>query len=123
MSASDLAAAIKAKKLSPVEVVENLLARIETVNPSINAYVTIAAESALAAARKAENAVMHGRRLGAFHGVPLGVKDTDFTKGIRTTMGSRLMENVIPHHPSILLWRGLICCDFSSPIYWQPVRR
>ncbi len=101
MSASDLASAIRAKNLSPVEVVRTLLERIENVNPGINAYVTIAADSALAHAKKAEDAVMRGRRLGPLHGVPVAVKDTDFTKGIRTTMGSRLMENVVPDEDSV----------------------
>jgi len=101
MSASDLATAIKTKKISPVEVVRILLERIESVNPKINAYVTVAVDSALAHAKKAEDAVMRRRRLGPLHGVPVAVKDTDLTKGIRTTMGSRLMENMVPDEDSV----------------------
>jgi aspartyl-tRNA(Asn)/glutamyl-tRNA(Gln) amidotransferase subunit A len=101
MSASDLAEAIRAKELSPVEVVKNLLDRIEAINPQINAYVTVTADSAMAAARKAEDAVMRGEELGVLHGVPFSVKDTTFTKGVRTTMGSRLLENFVPEEDAV----------------------
>ena len=101
MSASDLATAIRAKRLSPVEVVRNLLERIEAINPKINAYVTVTADSAMAAAKEAEDAVMRGRQLGHLHGVPMAIKDTNFTKGVRTTMGSRLMENYVPEEDSV----------------------
>lgn len=101
MSASDLATAIRTKKLSPVEVVRLLLDRIAAINPKINAYVTITEDSAIAAAKEAEDAVMKGRQLGPLHGVPLALKDTNFTKGVRTTMGSRLMEDFVPEEDSV----------------------
>ena len=101
MSASDLAAAIRTKRLSPVEVVRNLLERIETINPKINAYVTVTGDSAIAMAKEAEDAVMRGRELGPLHGVPIAIKDTNFTKGVRTTMGSRLMEDFVPEEDSV----------------------
>ena len=96
MSAVDLANQIREKKISPVEVVKDLLGAIDRVNPEINAYVTVDKEGALAQAKKAEKAVMEGLDLGPLHGVPLSVKDAAFTKGIRTTMGSKLMEDFIP---------------------------
>jgi len=65
MSAADLAKSIRRKKLSPVEVVEDILERIEVINPKINAYVTVIANSALAEAKKAEKAVMKGEEFGA----------------------------------------------------------
>ena len=101
MSASDLAAAIRAKKLSPVELVGALLGRIEAINPRINAYVTVTADLAMAAAKEAEDAVMRREELGPLHGVPVSIKDTNFTKGVRTTMGSRLMENYVPEEDSV----------------------
>ena len=101
MSASDLATAIRTKKLSPVEVVRFLLGRIAAINPKINAYVTITEDSAMAAAKEAEDAVMKGRQLGPLHGVPIAIKDTNFTKGVRTTMGSRLMEDFVPEEDSV----------------------
>ena len=101
MSASELATAIRMKKLSPVEVVKHLLARIATINPEVNAYVTMTEDSALAEAKEAEDAVMKGGQLGPLHGVPVAIKDTNFTKGVRTTMGSRLMEDFIPEEDSV----------------------
>jgi len=85
ISAADLAKSIRRKKLSPVEVVEDILERIEVINLKINAYVTVIANSALAEAKKAEKAVMKGEELGHLHGVPFSVKDLVFTKGVRTT--------------------------------------
>jgi len=124
ISASDLAQAIKKKKLSPVEIVKSLLERVNNVNPKINAYVTIVADSALAQAREAEIAVMKGDKCGALHGVPFGVKDVTFTKGVRTTMGSKLMESFVPDedalHVARLKQAGAImlgktnCSEFAS---------
>jgi len=79
MSAGDLATAIRTKKLSPVEIVKHLLERITTINPEINAYVTISEDSAIAEAKEAEDAVMQGRQVGPLHGVPVALKDTNFT--------------------------------------------
>ena len=101
MSAVDLAKAIKRKKLSPVEVVEAILRRIEDINPKVNAYVTVTADSALAAAREAEKAVMKGEELGLLHGVPVSIKDLIFTKGVRTTFGSKLLENFVPKEDAV----------------------
>lgn len=96
MSAGDLAKAIKRKKVSPVEVITAFLERIEAVNPLVNAYVTMTADSALAEAKRAEQAVMKGEELGPLHGVPFSVKDLIFTKGVRTTFGCKLLENFVP---------------------------
>ncbi len=101
MSASDLARAIAVKKLSPVEVVKAILERIEVINPKINAYVTVTADLAMGMARTAEEAVMKKKKLGLLHGVPLSIKDVTFTKGVRTTMGSRLMEDHIPGEDAV----------------------
>src|SRR5690349_4226905 len=70
-SALDLAAAIRAKQLSPVEVVEGALSRIEQLNPALNAFSEVLADDARAAARAAESAVQHGDDLGPLHGVPV----------------------------------------------------
>src|SRR6516162_5966200 len=91
-SAVDLAAAIRARKISPVELTQAFLTRIEKHNPALNAFVTIAAEEALCSAAKAEEAVMRGERLGPLHGVPLHVKDNLYVAGSRTTFGSKLFE-------------------------------
>ena len=96
MPATELVAAIKTKQVSPVEVVEVVLARIERLNPQLNAYCTVAAEAARTAAKDAEVAVMRGDTLGALHGVPVSIKDLVTTKGVRTTYGSKLYEHFIP---------------------------
>jgi hypothetical protein len=86
-SASELAALIRARELSPVAAVETALARIEEVNPVLNAFAFVYPEKALEAARAAETAVMRGEATGELHGVPIALKD--FTpRGQRTTLGS-----------------------------------
>ncbi len=96
MSAVELGHLIREKAISPVEVVRATLERIEKVNPAINAYVTVAADSALESARRAESAIMHGEPVGVLHGIPVSIKDVIPTAGIRTTFGSRLYEDFVP---------------------------
>jgi aspartyl-tRNA(Asn)/glutamyl-tRNA(Gln) amidotransferase subunit A len=97
LSATDLAALIRRKKVSPVEAVDAVLDRIERVNPQVNAFVTVTAEAARRQARAAERAL--GRRsvtLGPLHGVPFSVKDLVVTRGVRTTFGTRLFADHVP---------------------------
>ncbi|MBI4611588.1 MAG: amidase [Candidatus Rokubacteria bacterium] len=97
MSAVELAAAIRRKKVSPVEVVDAVLARIESLNPKLNAYSTLTAEAARREARAAERSVMRrGARPGPLHGVPFSIKDLLITKGVRTTWGSKLYADHVP---------------------------
>ena len=96
MTARDLRAAIGAKAVSPVELLDACLARIAAVNPAVNAVVALDAERARAAARAAEAAVMRGDALGALHGLPVGIKDTQETAGLRTTFGSPLFADHVP---------------------------
>jgi len=86
---------IGAKKLSPVELLDSCLARIEAVNPAINAVVAIDPR-ARDMARAAEAAVMRGDRLGALHGLPIGIKDLEETEGLVTTFGSPLFKDHVP---------------------------
>src|ERR1051326_8319632 len=79
-SARELVALIRSRGVSPVEIIEAHLARIEQVNPSINAIVTLA-DDAIARAREAEAAVMSKAQLGPLHGLPITVKDTIETAG------------------------------------------
>src|SRR5262245_11462562 len=94
--ATELARDVAAKRLSPVEVVNAFLARIERLNPRLGAYCTVIADEARAAAQRAEAAVLRGDPLGSLHGVPVSIKDLILTKGIRTTRGSKLYEHAIP---------------------------
>jgi aspartyl-tRNA(Asn)/glutamyl-tRNA(Gln) amidotransferase subunit A len=112
LSATELAAAIRTREVSPVEVIDAVYARVHAINPKINAFCTLTEEKARLAAREAEAAVMRGDRLGALHGVPLSVKDLLITRGVRTMYGSRIRENYIPEEdaPSVakLLAAGTI---------------
>ncbi|MFT4120872.1 amidase [Bradyrhizobium sp.] len=95
-SARELAANIRSRRVSPVEVLEAHLAVIARLNPSLNAIVTLATEEARAAARLAETAVMAGEALGPLHGLPVAIKDVTLTAGLRTTFGSPLFRDNVP---------------------------
>ena len=82
-SATKLAALIRRREVSPIEIVETHLRRVEGLNPSLNAIVTLAPD-AIDRAREAEAAVIRGDDLGALHGVPITIKDTIATAGLRT---------------------------------------
>jgi Asp-tRNA(Asn)/Glu-tRNA(Gln) amidotransferase A subunit family amidase len=101
-SASKLAGLIRDRAVSPVEVVEAYLQRIEQLNPTLNAIVTLAPELR-EKAKKAEDAVMSGNHLGALHGVPITIKDTIETAGLRTTSGSARRAQFVPEQdaPSV----------------------
>ena len=107
LSAADIAALVRAKELSPVEVVQNCLERIEEVNPRLNCFCFVYADEALAAARAAEEAVMGGEPLGPLHGVPVAFKDMTPTKGKRTTLGSYLYEHWVPDRDAAIVERLL----------------
>src|SRR5258708_7258158 len=110
MNDSDLAFAsiekigklFRKRKLSPVELSKLMLARIERLNPKLNVYITITTEVALAQAQKAESEFFApgGRKgprdPGPIHGIPVSLKDNIYTKGIRTTAGSKILKDFIP---------------------------
>ncbi|HEV7797871.1 MAG TPA: amidase [Pyrinomonadaceae bacterium] len=96
-SATALADLIRRRASSPVEVIEAHLSRIDRLNPQLNAIVTLAVD-AIDKAKQAEAAVMRGDDLGPLHGVPLTIKDTIETAGLRTTGGSMLHASHIPKH-------------------------
>jgi Asp-tRNA(Asn)/Glu-tRNA(Gln) amidotransferase A subunit family amidase len=105
LPATELAARIRRRELSPVEVVRAYLERIEKRNPLINAYTTVLADQALEQARGAEQAVMDGDRLGALHGVPIAIKDLDDVAGVETSMGSLAVRNRIPERSAAIVER------------------
>lgn len=96
MPATELLGAYRARRLSPVEVTEAVLDRIDRVNPTINAFVTVTAERARADALRAERAYAAGGNVPALTGVPYSLKDLTPTKGIRTTRGSLLSKDWVP---------------------------
>ena len=102
---SELAPLIKARKLSPVEIVRAFLDRIAAVNSKVNAFITITGDHALEQARKAEKEIAAGRYRGPLHGIPYAPKDLVATKGIRTTNGSKVTADWIPDYESTVTAR------------------
>src|SRR3954453_22523454 len=105
LSALELRERYRRRGLSPVEGAEATLARIERLNPRLNAFLTIAAERALADARAAERAYAPGGSPGPLAGIPTSVKDNQPTKGIRTTGGSLVTKDLAPDEDAIFVTR------------------
>lgn len=104
-SGLELAALIKARKLSPVELVQTYLDRIDALNPRVNAYITVTRDHALAAARAAEKEILSGKYRGPLHGLPYAPKDILATKGILTTNGSKVTADAVPTYESTITSR------------------
>jgi Asp-tRNA(Asn)/Glu-tRNA(Gln) amidotransferase A subunit family amidase len=105
LPALELAQRIRRKTLSPVEVVDAVLARMERINPTLNAYCTVTAEEARDAAQSAEVSVMTGEELGPLHGVAVSIKDLVFTRRLLTTGGSRLFADHVPEEDAVAVER------------------
>ena len=102
--ATELAGGIRNKTLSPIEVLQAHLDRIDAVNPKLNALVTMA-DDAMDKAREAEAAIMRGEVLGPLHGVPFTAKDSVDVAGVRTTRGSKLFEHHVPDADAAVVTR------------------
>ena len=96
LSATELSRLIESKEVSPVEATEAYLDRIDELDFKFNAYLTVCRNEALQAAREAEQAIVQGNYLGPIHGIPFAVKDQLWSKGIRSTGGSRILADFIP---------------------------
>ena len=97
-SISEASALIESRELSPVELVEAHLARVEETEPKLNAFITLLADEALEQANAAEREIAAGNYKGALHGIPIGLKDLYYTKGVRTTVGSRILRDFVPDY-------------------------
>ncbi|HEX3738462.1 MAG TPA: amidase [Terriglobales bacterium] len=95
-SIAETAEQLRRKEISPVEVVRECLAAIDRLNPTLNAFITVTAESALADAKKAEQEIQSGNWRGPLHGIPVGLKDLIDTAGVRTTAASAVFRDRIP---------------------------
>ena len=96
ISILELGKLLRKKSLSPVELTEQCLARIERLNPALNAFITVTRDSALKQAQQAEKEIFDGDWRGQLHGVPLGLKDLIDTAGTPTTAASALFQDRIP---------------------------
>ena len=104
-SAAELAGMIRDKQVSAREVMKAHLAQIEKINPKVNAICTLLPEQALAQAAAADEALSRGEPAGALHGLPVAVKDLALTKGIRTTFGSPIYKDFVPHQDELIVER------------------
>jgi amidase len=98
LSSVELRRRIGSKEISPVELMEASIARMEALNPSVNAICATAYTRARREAKAAEKAALAGERLGPLHGLPTGIKDLHDTEGLLTTQGSPLYRDHIPTH-------------------------
>jgi aspartyl-tRNA(Asn)/glutamyl-tRNA(Gln) amidotransferase subunit A len=105
ISIEEASALVKSKQVSPVELTRACLARIEALNPRLNAFITVTAESALADAQRSEHEVQHGRWRGPLHGIPIALKDLIDTAGVKTTAASALFKDRIPQEDASVVVR------------------
>lgn len=97
MTIREAAESLRARRFSAVELAAAAIARIDRLNPTLQAFITITADRALHAARQADAELAAGRDRGPLHGIPVAVKDLFLTRGVRTTCGSKVYENFVPH--------------------------
>ena len=103
--ATELIELIATKQVSPVELTELYFSRIDRLDSQLNSYVLLTREEAMKTARAAEEAVVRGEELGALHGLPISIKDTQMTKGVRTTNGSLVFKDRIPESDAAVVER------------------
>ena len=105
LTLEDAAALVRDRRVTPAELTEACLARIDAVEPRLNAFVTVTADVARAQAREAGDEIAAGRYRGPLHGIPVAVKDLFATRGIRTTAGSRILADWIPDEDATVVRR------------------
>ena len=105
MTLLEAAAALRRREVSSAELTAAALQRIERLNPSTNAMQTVMAEAARERAKQADEELARGEGRGPLHGIPIAVKDLFYTKGVRTTGGSKVFENHVPHHDAAVVER------------------
>jgi len=103
LTVAQLAQRIESKEVSPVEATEAYLDRIDGLDFKFNAFLTVSRKEALQAARDAEQAIVQGNYLGPMHGIPVAVKDQFWTKGIRSTGGSRILSDFVPNEDATVI--------------------
>jgi len=103
--ATELLELVATKQVSPVELTELYYSRIDRLDSQLNSYLLLTRETAMEEARAAEQAVMRGDELGALHGLPIAIKDTQATKGVRTTVGSLVFKDRVPDDDATVVAR------------------
>ena len=105
LSIAETSALLRQRQLSPVELTEAILGRIDQLESKLHAFITISRDEAIEAARLAETEITSGKYRGPLHGIPVGVKDTHYTKGIKTTAGTPLLADFIPSFDATVVAR------------------
>ncbi len=105
MDATSLARQVAAKQLSPVEVVDAVLDRLDRLDPRLHIFATVSADRARQEAKRLEAEIAAGRDVGPLAGVPTGVKDLIYTKGIRTASGSNAYADFVPDEDDVVVER------------------
>jgi aspartyl-tRNA(Asn)/glutamyl-tRNA(Gln) amidotransferase subunit A len=105
LSGLELREMIAANEVKPSEIMAVILARIEELNPKLNAFCTITQDLAMAEARQADKRIIQEKDKGPLFGLPVSIKDLVFTKGIRTTFASKMHENFIPDQDEVVVER------------------
>ena len=105
LSLGAVSSRIAEREVSPVAVTEAVLARIEALDPSLNAFITVTGDAALDEARAAEAEIARGEYRGPLHGVPISLKDLLYTAGVRTTAGSRILDDFVPDRDATVVRR------------------
>ena len=96
LTISEIAPMIQAREVSPVDLTEAALAEAERRQPTLNSFITIMREQALAQAEQAEEELSRGEYRGPLHGIPIGIKDNIATGGIKTTVGTKVLKDNVP---------------------------
>ena len=100
-----LAPRLQKKEISPVELTDAVLDRIAAVDPKVKAYITVTRDDARANAKVAESAIAAGNYLGPLHGIPVSLKDLYYTRGVKTTGGSKILADFIPDYDAAVVER------------------
>src|SRR5438552_17972964 len=102
LTISQIAALLRKKRLSPVELARELLHRIERLQPKLNAFITVTADLALRQAREAEREIVRGEYRGPLHGIPVNLKDLFYTRGIGLRAASKIWRTLLPAQDAAL---------------------
>ncbi len=105
VSATDLLELISTKQISPVELTELYFRRIDRLDSQLNSFLLLTHDEAMETAKAAEETVIRGDELGALHGLPISIKDTQMTRGVRTTSGSLVFKDRIPERDAAVVER------------------
>ena len=105
LSVTDAAALLKRRRVSPVDLTRAILARIDRLDSKVGAFITVMRDEAIAAARAAEREIAAGKYRGPLHGIPVGVKDTHYTKGVRTTANTPVLLDFVPDFDATVVAR------------------